>query len=131
MSHTIAPYLLYEDGAAAVAFLSNAFGFEEKERMTESDGRVRHAELALGDGTVYLGQPEGDFQSPKRLGSRTVLVHVYVDDVDAHSARARAAGADIVEEPADQGYGERRYAAEDPEGHVWYFARRAAGDDRG
>jgi uncharacterized glyoxalase superfamily protein PhnB len=50
-------------------------------------------------------------------------VHVYVDDVDAHFERARAAGATILEEPADQPYGDRRYAAEDPEGHQWFFAQ--------
>ena len=53
---------------------------------------------------------------------RTALVYVYVDDVDAHWARAREAGAEIAEEPNDQPYGDRRYAAEDPEGHLWYFA---------
>jgi len=47
---------------------------------------------------------------------------VYVEDVDAHHARAAAAGAEIAEEPHDEPYGERRYAAEDPEGHCWYFA---------
>ena len=47
---------------------------------------------------------------------------MYVEDVDAHCARAREAGAEIAEEPNDQPYGDRRYAAEDPEGHLWYFA---------
>lgn len=131
MPQSIAPYLLYEDGAAAVTFLTSAFGFEEKERMVEPDGRVRHAELRLGDDNLYLGQPGGDYRGPKRLGASTVLLHVFVDDVDAHCARARAAGADIVEEPADQEYGDRRYAAEDPEGHVWYFAQRTEDGGRG
>jgi uncharacterized glyoxalase superfamily protein PhnB len=53
-----------------------------------------------------------------------VLLYVYVDDVDAHCELARVAGAVIVEEPADQPYGERRYRARDPEGHSWYFAQR-------
>ena len=48
---------------------------------------------------------------------------MYVGDVDEHCVRARAAGAEIVEEPADQEYGERRYAAVDPEGHRWFFAQ--------
>jgi class 3 adenylate cyclase len=50
-------------------------------------------------------------------------LYVQVDNVDAHCARARAAAAVIAEEPADQEYGDRRYAAEDPEGHRWYFAQ--------
>ena len=49
---------------------------------------------------------------------------MYVDDVDAHCERARAAGAEIVGEPADQPYGDRRYEAHDPEGQAWFFAQR-------
>jgi uncharacterized glyoxalase superfamily protein PhnB len=131
MPQTVTPYLLYEDGARAIGFLTRAFGFEEVERLASPDGRVQHAELRLGDGRVYLGQPGADYRNPKRLDARTVLLHVYVDDVDGHCERARAAGAEIVDEPADQEYGDRRYAAVDPEGHVWYFAQRSAagGDD--
>jgi uncharacterized glyoxalase superfamily protein PhnB len=69
-----------------------------------------------------LGQPGGDYRSPRNADHHTALVHVYVDDVDAHYERARAAGAEIVEEPTDQEHGERRYAAKDPEGHLWFFA---------
>ena len=47
---------------------------------------------------------------------------MYVDDVDAHYARAKRAGATILEEPTDQFYGDRRYRAADPEGHHWCFA---------
>jgi uncharacterized glyoxalase superfamily protein PhnB len=117
----ITPYLLYEDGAAAMEFLETAFGFEEVLRSHSPEGRMWHGELKLGDGHVYLGEPGGDYRNPKRVGL-TSLVYVYVEDVDAHRARAAAAGATIVEEPHDEPYGERRYAAEDPEGHVWYFA---------
>jgi uncharacterized glyoxalase superfamily protein PhnB len=59
-----------------------------------------------------------------RLGTTTVVVHVYVDDVDAHYERAKAAGAEITQEPADQEYGDRRYTARDVEGHQWFFATR-------
>ena len=124
MSHTITPYLLYEDGAAAIDFLTRAFGFREVMRAPTPDGRVAHAELELGDGNVYLGEPGGDYRNPKRLGAPTVGIHVYVDDVDAHYERAVAAGAEIDEQPADQEYGDRRYGAYDPEGHVWWFAQR-------
>ena len=72
-----------------------------------------------------MGSPGGDFQNPKRLGQVTQSLYVYVDDVDAHCARAREAGAEIIEEPADQPYGDRRYGARDPEGHHWYFASRS------
>jgi PhnB protein len=117
----IAPYLLYEDGAAAIEFLTKAFGFEEVMRMDE-DGVVNHAELRLGDDSIMLGDPGNDYRNPKNADHYTALVHVYVDDVDAHFERAKAAGAEVVMEPTDQEYGDRRYDAKDPEGHLWSFA---------
>jgi PhnB protein len=120
---TITPYLLYEDVAAAIDWLSRAFGFEERLRFGDESGRVTHAELTLGDGEIFLGNPGPDFRNPKNLGAATDLTHVYVDDVDAHCARAREAGATILSEPEDQIYGDRRYDAEDPEGHRWSFAQ--------
>lgn len=119
----ISPYLLYEDVDAAVDWLTAAFGFTEALRLRGPDGRSNHAELRLGGGLVMLGNPGPGYRSPRRLGSATQLVHVYVDDVSAHCERARAAGARIVREPADQFYGDRTYGAEDPEGHQWSFAQ--------
>ena len=124
MQPTITPYLLYEDGAAAIDFLTNAFGFREVLRSKSPEGRVWHAELELGDGNVFLGEPGPEYRSPKRAGAVTVGIHVYVDDVDAHCERAKQAGATILDEPADQEYGDRRYSAEDAEGHHWFFASR-------
>ena len=117
----IAPNLLYEDGAAAIDFLTSAFGFEEHMRM-ENEGRVNHAELRLGEDSIMLGEPGGDFRNPRNADHLTALVHAYVDDVDAHFERAKAAGAEVVMEPTDQEYGDRRYDAKDPEGHLWSFA---------
>jgi PhnB protein len=124
MGQTITPYLLYEDGNAAVEFLTSTFGFEEKVRSRSPEGRTWHAELALGDGLVYLGEPGGDYRSPRRLGATTSSIYVVVDDVDAHYEHAKAAGAEIVDEPEDKDYGDRRYFARDPEGHEWFFAQR-------
>jgi uncharacterized glyoxalase superfamily protein PhnB len=92
-------------------------------RMPDEGGRVTHAEIEVGDGVVMLGSPGGEYKSPKRLGAKTQFVYVYVDDVDRHFARAREAGATITREPADQGYGDRNYGAEDLEGHEWYFGQ--------
>ncbi len=124
MPKTITPYLLYEDGAAAIDFLVNAFGFREVVRMETPGGGIGHAELELGDDNVFLGEPGPPYKSPKNAGQTTVGIHVYVDDVDAHYERARAAGAEIRDEPTDQEYGDRRYTARDPEGHHWFFAQR-------
>ncbi len=77
------------------------------------------------EGRIFMGDPGDHYKSPKRLGQETVGIYVYVDDdVDARFERAREAGATITEEPTDQEYGERRFTAEDLEGHVWYFARQ-------
>ena len=122
MSQTITPYLLYEDGAGALEWLSRAFGFDEVLRFTGDEGYVTHAEMRLGGASIYMGDPGEQYKNPKRLGQETVGIYVLVDDVDAHYDRAKAAGAAILAEPADQDYGDRRYTARDPEGHHWYFA---------
>lgn len=120
---TITPYLLYEDVAAAIDWLGRVFGFEERLRFTDETGAVTHAELVLGEGEIFLGHPGPEYRSPKRTGSSSQLTHVYVEDVDAHFARAREGGATILAEPEDQAYGDRRYDAEDLEGQRWSFAQ--------
>ena len=131
MTISITPYLLYNDVDAALGFLNRAFGFEEVVRFTADDGHINHAEARLGDSRVYLGDPGShgtEYRNPAQQGGATVLVIVDgVDDVDALCERARDAGADIIEEPADQHYGERRFAAVDPEGHRWFFSRPLSG----
>jgi PhnB protein len=120
----VTPYLLYEDVPAALDFLSKAFGFREQLRYTAEDGTVNHAEMRLDrGGVIFMGDPGPDFESPTRRGSPGAQVHVYLDDVDAHFQRAKAAGARIRQEPADQPYGDRRYDAWDPEGNLWSFAQ--------
>ena len=119
----IAPYLYYRDVGAALTWLSRAFGFTEKVRMPGPDGGIMHAEMEFQDGIVMMGCPGKDYRNPKTLGQTTSSLYVYVDDVDKHYRQAKEAGAKIIEEPKDQFYGDRRYAAEDPEGHQWYFAQ--------
>jgi uncharacterized glyoxalase superfamily protein PhnB len=137
---TITPMLSYEDVAAAADWLVRVFGFREELRYEERDGRVSHVELRLSDGAVMLGRPSPDYESPKTHRERCEAaarwsetpfvvdgVHVYVDDVDAHYERAKAAGSRILREPADEDYGDRRYDCEDLEGHQWFFAQPIAG----
>lgn len=120
----ITPYVLYEDVGAAIEWLTRAFGFEERLRFTDEGGTVTHAELGLDDGIVYLGHPGPDYRSPKRTGSSSHVVHVYVDDVDGHYASAVEAGAPVLGELEDTPYGDRRYDTEDLEGQRWSFAQR-------
>jgi uncharacterized glyoxalase superfamily protein PhnB len=119
----ITAYLLYEDVDGAMKFLAKAFGFKKYGPvMRGSDGKINHAAMQLRDDMIMMGHPGPKYKSPKRLGQATFNLYVDVDDVDAHFARASTAGARIIEEPKDTPYGARRYGAEDPEGHQWYFA---------
>jgi uncharacterized glyoxalase superfamily protein PhnB len=117
------PYLLYEDAEAAIEFLTRAFGFREVDRTIGGAGGL-HAELEVpGGGRVYVGQPPEGFRNPSSVG-RTSLVFVLLVGIDAHYERARAAGADVVEELNDiPTIGHRRYGCRDPQGHEWFFAQ--------
>jgi len=119
----ITPYLYYEDLAGAMKFLSGAFGLKKHGKpMRGKDGKLNHAAMKLGDDFIMMGHPEPKYKCPKRLGQATQSLYVNVLDVDEHFARAQRAGAKILEEPQNTFYGHRRYGAEDPEGHQWYFA---------
>jgi uncharacterized glyoxalase superfamily protein PhnB len=122
--------LSYQDPVAALKWLERAFGFETSMLIMGKSGVYRadefHAEMRFGDGTVMIGgEFTGSHKSPKSVGGVTTQsVHVHLDeDIDAHCARARAAGAVILAEPSDQFYGARTYGAADPEGHIWSFAK--------
>lgn len=124
----ITPYLLYEDVAGALQFLSRAFGFKRYGKpMKGKDGKIAHAAMQMGDDMIMMGCPGPKYKNPKRLGQATFNLYVNVNDVDKHYARAKKAGAKILEEPCDTPYGARRYGAEDPQGHQWYFAKEPTG----
>jgi PhnB protein len=118
----IAPYLFYEDAEAAVEFLTRAFGFEEHLRAIGGAGGL-HVELRLDGDAVMIGQATWDYKNPLNSDNATAMVHAYVDDVAALRERARAAGADIVNELVEQPNGDRRCDIRDPEGHMWSFAQ--------
>jgi uncharacterized glyoxalase superfamily protein PhnB len=118
------PYLHYHDPNAAIEFLVKAFGFTLRFAHREA-GVVRHAQLGVGDTTFMLGPAYPDFRSAaaSALPALHASIWCYVDDADAHCARARAAGALILREPTDQPYGVREYDALDQEGQEWYFCQ--------
>src|SRR5690606_20482582 len=95
----------YEDARAAIDWLCHAFGFEVRLLIEGEGGRVDHSELTFGDGLIMVGSVHGrpgrEFTaSPRALGGKnTQSLCLYVDDVDEHCARARAAGAEITREP--------------------------------
>jgi uncharacterized glyoxalase superfamily protein PhnB len=114
------PYFGYDDAAAALAFLSSAFGFETVTEWREDDGSVVHAEMRFGEAVLMLGN--GSHGEPSGVGVYTV-----VEDVDAHCARASAAGAEILFGPEDTEWGTRRYRCRDPEGYEWSFGSYVPG----
>ncbi|WP_028917483.1 VOC family protein [Pseudoxanthomonas sp. J35] len=124
---TIIPCLRYRDAEAAIEWLCRAFGFEKNAVYAEG-GVVLHAQLTWGNGMVMLGSTGAASEwgkliaQPDETGMReTQSPCVIVEDVDAHYDRAKAAGATIVQDIADQGYGGRGYSCRDIEGHLWWF----------
>jgi uncharacterized glyoxalase superfamily protein PhnB len=118
--------VFYRDPWAALDWLEKAFGFERSMVISEKDGRLGHAQMTFGDSYLMIGSEWADFvASPASVGGKnTQSIHVRLQDrIDAHCERARAAGAVILMEPADQFYGDRTYRARDPEGHIWTFAQ--------
>jgi uncharacterized glyoxalase superfamily protein PhnB len=118
--------VIYRDDRAALEWLEKAFGFETSLVITDNDGKIVHAEMKHRGALVMIAREfAANMKSPKSLGGmNTQILHVHLDtDVDAHCARARSAGAEILMDPADQFYGDRTYRAMDPEGHVWVFAQ--------
>ncbi len=124
---TMISTMRYRDANAAVLWLCRAFGFEEHAVFRDAAGNVGHAELAFGNGMIMLGPDVetefGKFMTmPHKAGGRcTQTIYAIVEDADAHHARAKAAGAEILMPPKDQDYGGRDYSVRDPEGHVWSF----------
>lgn len=123
---TLTTAVFYKDPWAALDWLEKAFGFERSMVITDKDGKLGHSEMRFGDGLIYVGSEWAEFiASPASIGGKnTQSINVHLrDGLDAHCARARAAGAVIVREPDDQFYGDRVYSAKDPEGHVWTFGQ--------
>jgi uncharacterized glyoxalase superfamily protein PhnB len=123
---TFGSAVFYKDPLAALDWLEKAFGFERVMVITDANGNLAHSEMKFGDGYIMVGSEWADFvASPASVGARnTQSIHVHLKDgIDAHCQRARAAGAVIMREPADQFYGDRTYMARDPEGHVWSFGQ--------
>ena len=121
--------LSYKDPRAAIVWLQKAFGFELTLLVEDDQGGVGHSELTFGDGSVMVGgEWSADHNSPASIGGKnTQSVHIQIDtDVDAHCARAKAAGAEVFVEPATQFYGDRTYRCRDLEGHIWTIGQTVA-----
>lgn len=124
---TVIPTMRYNDAAAAIEWLCEAFGFEKHLVVPGEDGTIAHAQLVFGNGMVMLGSARatdfGNLQKPPSAlgGGVSQSPYIIVEDADKHYSRAVAAGAEIVMEIKDEDYGGRGYSCRDPEGHVWNF----------
>ena len=112
---------------AALEWLCKAFGFEKHLVIPGENGIIAHAQLTFGNGMIMLGSVKEDafgclMKQPDEIGgAETRRAYIIVADADAHYARAKAAGAEIVIEIKDEDYGGRGYTCRDPEGHIWNF----------
>ena len=115
---SVTPYLIVEDAAGLLDFMRTVFDAEDRMRMDDPDGRVAHAESAIGESIVMVGG------ASDRWPARPGVLHVYVADCDATYRRALDAGAESVQEPADQFYGDRMAGVGDVYGNTWWLATR-------
>ena len=122
--HTVTPYLIVRNAAAALDFYKKAFGAVELMRFPGPGGKLMHAEMKIGDSPVMLADemPEEGHVGPQTLGGAAVSLLLYVENVDARFAQAIAAGATVKRAVADQFYGDRTGTLADPFGHVWSLA---------
>ncbi len=116
----VIPHVLVDGAAEAITFYGAAFGAVEHMRLDGADGGIMHAEISIHGCTLMLGDAAAPF-SPPSAGGPSVILHVYVPDVDALTARAVAAGAELLSPPSDMFYGARQSMLRDPFGHVWIF----------
>jgi uncharacterized glyoxalase superfamily protein PhnB len=126
--------LFYDNAAEAIDWLTRTFGFEVRLKIEGEGGSIVHSELTFGDGLIMIGSTQvdgkGHRRSPRALGgANTQSLCVAVEDADAHHARVKAAGANIVAPPKTTDYGDdywadRTYEVVDPEGHHWWFMQR-------
>lgn len=119
---TVLPHVVYQDLAEAMAWLERVFGFEEYYRY---GGGPSGGQMWAGKAAIQVRQARDGERAPRELGYGTQSLTILTDDVDGHYARAKAAGAEILEEPHETEYGEYQYAAKDLDGHHWLFSRHA------
>ncbi len=121
--HNLTPYLIVKDGAAAIEFYKAAFDAIVREQMMTGDGRVRHAELMIGDSPVMLGEHD-DVEIQATPHYAPVSLYAYVADADAVFAKAVAAGATVVAPVTQKFYGNREGGVTDSFGITWWLATR-------
>ena len=121
---TVSAYFTVRNGAAALDFYARAFGAEEIYRLTDTTGRIGHAEIRIGNSVLMLSDEHPDFGAlaPPTIGGSPVKFHITVDDADAFMTQAVEAGATMLRPLENQFYGMRSGMVADPFGHSWIIA---------
>ena len=123
---TVTPYLIVDGAAAAIDWYREAFGAVEVARMTGGAGRVAHAELRIGESSIFIGDEHvhyEDIHAPPRIGGTPVYLDLETDDVVAAFERAVAAGATPIRQPTDPQMVVQSAKVRDPFGHIWLITR--------
>jgi uncharacterized glyoxalase superfamily protein PhnB len=114
--HRVMPYLIVEDGQAFLNFTESLFGVKVLEKIMRADGKIRHAEILIGDSCIMFGTATTEFPV------QNAMLYIYVEDTDASFKMAMDMGAEAVMEPYDEDYGARSAGLRDPFGNVWWLA---------
>jgi uncharacterized glyoxalase superfamily protein PhnB len=114
--HTITPYLMAKEGAKLIDFLKAALGAQIKHISKSPDGLIMHATLQIGDSMLMLSDARGDWPA------QPTGMYLYVPDVDQWYQRAMTAGAESINAPRNEFYGDRMAGIKDPSGNTWWFA---------
>ena len=122
--HSLTPHLTCDGASDAIQFYINAFGAVEMARLPGPDGRLMHAMVQIGNSPLMLMDPPPGQTVPRRQSAdnQPVIIHLYVEDVDATVKKAVAAGAKLVTAPEDMFWGDRYAQVDDPFGHRWSVA---------
>lgn len=122
--HSVTPYLIIKNAAAAIEFYKKAFNAQEVFCLKTPDQLVCHAEINIANSRIMLANefPQMNFLGPESIGGTPVMIHLYVENVDALFNQAVNAGAKVVKSLKDEFYGDRIGSVQDPFGHIWSIA---------
>jgi PhnB protein len=127
--HSVTPYLILDGAGEAITFYERAFGARQLLRLADSDGKVRYAEIQIGDSPIMLVDASLHNSHPQTEQSSPPHLYLYVENADSVVEQAVAAGARLFMRVEDQG-DDRRGGIVDPFDQVWYIGTRLNDETR-
>jgi len=126
--HTVTPQLTLDNAVEAIEWYKKALGAQETSRASGPDGKILHAELRIGDSSLYVNDAMMGGKGPKAQGGSPASFWIYVSDCDELFNRAIAAGGQVAHggmgQMQDQFWGDRSGSLVDPSGYTWTIATR-------